>query len=210
MIRLCILCGKEAVVENFCKSCFLEKNKLFDIEDFNVILCDNEDNYYLRQWKEFTTEKYMVEDFVNIFMKKFGKVDRIHLSMKPFKDGYNVKIKAVGMLNKLRKIEEKEIHVSVRKKMCDNCVKISGRYHEAKMQIRGDSIDKIMFKVSKMIPKTSWIEQSRHGYDVFFIGKSDASDLSKFLRKKYEVKKSFKVVGSKKGKMLMRDVYSVR
>ncbi|MBI4895593.1 MAG: hypothetical protein HY831_03820 [Candidatus Aenigmarchaeota archaeon] len=210
MIRLCILCGKEAVTGNFCKDCFLQKNKLFEINDLRIILCDNEDNYYLQQWKDFSNVRDMLEDFINLNMKKFGKVERIHLSYKPFKDGYDVKIKAVGLLNKLRKIEEKDIHVSIKKKMCDNCVKISGRYHEAKMQIRGDNLDRIVERVKKMIPKTSWVEQSRHGYDVFFISKSDASDLAKFLRKKFEVKKSFKVVGAKKGKMLMRDVYSIK
>ncbi len=140
MIRLCILCGKEAVTGNFCKACFLSKNKLFDIDDLRIILCDNGDNYYLQEWRGFSDVRKMLEDFVNLNMKKLGKVERIHLSYKPFKDGYDVNIKVVGFLNKLRKIEEKKIHISVKKRMCDDCVKLSGRYHEAKMQARGDNL----------------------------------------------------------------------
>ena len=210
MIRLCIICGKEAVADNFCKSCFLSKNKLFSIEEFNMIICTNKDSYYLGTWKDFTDIKDVIRNFVEKNIKKIGKIDRIIISFKSFKGGYKLKICCKGSLNKIRKEEEIEVYASVRKMFCDNCTKISGRYHEAKIQVRGTGAEKVMNRINKMLPKTSWIEGNKHGYDIFFVNKAEAAELAKYLRKKHDVIKTFKVVGAKKGKMLMRDVYSIK
>ena len=210
MKRICIVCGKDAEVGNFCKDCFISKHKLFEIKDFSIIICRNNDMYYFRKWKDFLNTKQMIQEFVSNEIKRFGKIEKILTLFRPFKDGYKVDVKCIGKISNIRKAEEKQIHISIKKKMCDDCIKLSGRYHEARFQIRGEYFDKIMDKVSKLLPKTCWIEKNKYGYDIFFTNKQEAGELASYLKKKHEVKKSFKVVGSKKGKMLNRDFYAIR
>src|SRR3989338_6393721 len=136
MKQICILCGRDAEKGNFCRLCFLSKNKLFEIKDFFIIVCRNNDRYYLGKWKEFTNANAMLKDAIAYEIK--GKPDDIFISFRPFKAGYKVKIRARGTIQGLGKEEEFEIEISIKNKMCDDCVKVSGRYHEAKMQIRGD------------------------------------------------------------------------
>ncbi|MFH0836834.1 MAG: NMD3-related protein [Candidatus Aenigmatarchaeota archaeon] len=208
MKRICILCGAAAEKGNFCKQCILLKNKLFEIKDFRIIMCRNGDNYYLAKWKEFTNENAMLKDAIAYEMK--GNVDNFFISFRPFKCGFKVKIRGVGKIQGFKKEEETEIEVSIKRKMCEDCIKVSGRYHEAKMQIRGDMTEYILGKVMKLIPKTAWVEDNKHGYDLFFLTKGEAAQIAKYLRARHDVIKSFKVVGNKKGTLLMRDVYSVK
>lgn len=210
MKRICIVCGEDAEAGNFCKKCFLERHKLFSIKDFTITVCRNLDVYYNSGWKEVLDTKDMITEMVRKNIQSYGTIKKISVSFKPFKDGYAVKIKCTGKIDSVSSEDEKDIQISLKKKLCEDCSKLSGRYHEAKIQIRGDNRELILDSLSTAIPKTSMVEYTRHGVDILFINKKEAAQIADYLKKRYKVKKSFKVVGSKKGKMLNRDIYSVK
>jgi NMD protein affecting ribosome stability and mRNA decay len=124
---------------------------------------------------------------------------------------FKLTITAVGFISpcKKEKTETKEANMFLRNKMCDRCVKFSGRYHEAVFQVR-DDVDLIMKKLSKLLPKTCWKEEKKEGLNIYFLRKGDASRVARELDDIFTVKRSFKFVGMKKGKSLIRDFYSIR
>ena len=210
----CVKCGKEAIKgEVLCEEHYLEKNKLFKIKDFELEICSNCNQAKTKEgWKRKSEEEFVknkvreniTTDYnasFDIFLKKKGK-------------DYSVKVKGEGKIppGEMRKKEEKNINVKVKRHLCPLCQKRRGGYYEAVIQARGKSKEEIMNDldnflkagdVTKIVPVTG-------GYDIFIMKKAKAKRIAKQLKDKYKVKESFKLAGVKKDKKLYRNYYSVK
>lgn len=201
----CIKCGRDAEVGNFCEKCYLSMEKLFDIKDFNIILCDC-GAYYDRKWNPPTKDLISEQILKNINSK--NKI-KISVTRKEYGNRITIFITAKGIIPpaKTPKEETKKITITIKKKKCDECIKLSGGYYEALVQIRGEKADKLLEKF-KSIKGISSIERNKDGYDIKLL---DKKKVSAFLSaREIEFKKSYKFVTTKKDKKLYRDVYSIR
>ena len=96
--------------------------------------------------------------------------------------------------------------------MCALHVKLSGGYYEAVIQVRGNDRDRILKYALRLLPKKAIIniETLNEGYNIKIMHKANAATTAKHLRGKFEVKQSYKLVGSKKGERLYRNFYAIR
>ena len=205
----CIKCGKEAVIGNFCKNCYLEREELFDVKDFSLTICDC-GSYYDKVWKKPKEIDDIIKEQIENRIKTKNRIVDKKILLKKFGNRVSASVRCSGIIYSHRKKEEKRINIIIKKRKCDICTKLLGRYYEAVLQIRGD-YDKIFGRIKKYLPKTARVEKIKHGYDIRFLKKSDAAKISKILKNSgYEIKKSFKFVGTKKGRKLYRNYYSVK
>lgn len=197
----CIKCGKPAVKDNFCAEHFLEAQSLFDVKDFDMVYCDL---CGLR-------EKGIEEKIGSSIRTKY-RITGKKILMKTVGNRVYATVTAKSKIKGLMKEETKKLLVMLRKKMCDMHVKLSGGYHEAVIQVRGDGKEKILKSALRLLPENSInsIETLPEGYNIKIMRKANAAAAAKALRSKFNVKESYKLVGSKKGRMLYRNFYAVR
>ncbi|MDI6721087.1 MAG: NMD3-related protein, partial [Candidatus Aenigmarchaeota archaeon] len=95
---------------------------------------------------------------------------------------------------------------------CADCIKISGNYYEAVIQARGEKSEKIMEIIRRLAPNRIITSVSRMptGYDIKFTDKKKAAEIAQNLRQRFGVKRSYKLVGEKKGIKLYRNYYVVK
>src|SRR3989344_1585599 len=136
---------------------------------------------------------------------------------KPAESGYICaeclsKKTAIAMTGGKTRKETKAIRISIRKRLCENCSRLSGNYHEAVLQIRGMQKEEILELVKQMVAPQylARIDVKKEGYDARIVRKSEAIRIATTLGKEYKVISSFKLAGEKDGKMLYRSVYSIR
>ena len=210
MQRICILCGKPAEIENFCSDCWLKKNELFSIEDFEITVCDCGSYYYKGEWRKFEDLEDLIEQLVRHRIKTENKIIKIEVKLKKIGTVYKATIKAEGYIPPCEKVkeEEKQIRIKIRKRKCERCVKILSNYYEAVFQVRRCEIPT---EISNIISDyVTRIEEKKDGYDIFLIDKKVAKKAVKELKELgFKIKVSYKFVGMKKGKRLYRDFYFI-
>lgn len=201
----CIKCGKPAVAENFCETCFLERNRLFEIENFRLVVCSVCGSYYSfeKGWHTGTVE--------NEIIRRIKTKNRIIRRDVALRNAGNIfaNITLTGVIKPLKKPKTETVTVEIilRKQKCDNCIKISGGYYEAMIQVRGTDKERILGKIGTNGVLS--VEERDKGYNVKFIKKQDAKRVATGLESEYTVKGTFKLVGEKKGKRLFRSFYAI-
>ena len=212
---MCIRCGAQLQnthTPSFCDDCFLHKHDLINVSDFTFALSQC-GKYYFSKLEKFDNFDDAIKAAIMKKMKTDNKIDSIKTRIKRhFGHKYQIIVTASGYIKPCRKqkIEEKEIIITIKNLTCEDCAKISGNYHEAKVQLRGEHLEELIKTTQNVLPKNSWVKENPDGYDVFFITKTDASNFVKNFKGKYEIKKSFKIVSQKKDRVLSRDCYVVR
>ncbi len=208
---ICISCGKETR-EPLCDACYSKKNDLFDIpKNISVNMCkvcghltDAGATYVISDTLDGVIQKEI---------KTKNKIRKVHTESKKVGNKIDVEVVVQGRFaeRNVGKKETKKIFVSITDKMCQDCVKLRGNYYEAVVQVRGEEREKILkIIMGSMKNKIASVDTLKEGYDVKIIDKKIASSVSQGLQKKYEVKKSFKLAGKKKGKELYRNYYAIR
>jgi len=200
----CIKCGAEAVAGNFCRFCFLEKNRLFEIEDFTAYSCDVCNKF------ERGDVKYQIKDAV----KSNNIITNISIRTRQVGNRIYTAVACTGKIKPLKAAvtEERKMIVFVKKRKCENCVKILGGYYEACLQVRGERSERVMRKIEKTLPgkALAGIDRTKTGFDVRIVDKKAAAETVKYLRSYFDVKESYKLVGEKKGRKLYRNFYAIR
>ncbi|MBI4014482.1 MAG: hypothetical protein HY365_00855 [Candidatus Aenigmarchaeota archaeon] len=195
----CIKCGKPATIGYLCKECFADGKSLFTPKDFTLTVCPR-----------CTTDK---EEAVRKAALDAVKVKIASMRVKIVGSAATVDVEAEGKLtNGLTKRERKELHVRIKEKLCDRCSQISGNYHEGVIQARGPNREKIFEAVRAALPARAitGIARRAEGCDVRVVKKGEAGKVAKALSSKYDVIRSYKLAGEKKGKKLYRSVYAIR
>ncbi len=202
----CIKCGRPAVAENFCESCFLERNRLFDIKGFVLIVCGVCGSHYSfeKRWHTDTMENEILRR-----LKTSNRISSKQITTRQVGNKIIADVTLTGSIKPLKKekTETVSLEVILRKRKCDNCVKLSGGYYEAALQLRGPKKEEILGKIGNKGVLS--VTERDKGYDVKFVRKQDAKRTATELEKKYAVKGTFKLVGEKKGKRLFRSFYSI-
>jgi nonsense-mediated mRNA decay protein 3 len=210
----CIKCGKTATVGNFCDDHFLEREELFKINNISFYICDRCGAYLDGEWKPIDNMDNVVAGMIEKNIKTKNRITNVDIRLKPFGNKFTATVRCTGLIKpcKKPKTEEKKIIVIMKKKKCDNCVKLLGNYYEAVVQMRGERKDQILDRIKKITnAKTiGSFKEVADGYDLYFIKKADANRIGKSLKKHYIVKFSFKFAAEKKGKKLYRNYFSVR
>ncbi len=203
---ICMKCGKPSWKESLCKEHFLESHNIFNIKNFSVIVCRECGATYYREWAK------NLEEVINSVVKNIaGNKIKTSISIKMKANVAIVTVNATGKTMGLLKKEEKTFTILLKKKLCENCIKISGGYHEAFLQIRGDKADKIFNELQEYINNRDVVsaQKNKDGYDVKVVAKGVARKAVRALEG-YTIKKSYKHVTTKKGRMIYRDFYSIR
>lgn len=204
---ICIICGKDAWKNNLCRKHFLKRERLLDIKGFSLKVCRNCGSYYDGRWIKGSLEKALI-DMVR------GKIpSKIKAKIVSARKGNRVqlRISATAKIAGAEKREEKILNVFLKKKLCENCIKLSGGYYEAMLQIRGKNSERIFEMIEKDVKSeyTVGMDKTKNGYDIRLLKKDSARKLVKALTG-YKIKKSYKHVTTKKGRMIYRDYYSIR
>jgi len=199
----CIKCGGPAVAGNFCEKCFLDREHLFEVENFTSSFCPD--------CKRYEPE---IKRGIMQSIKTNNKIKNCSISEKHVGNRIYAKITCIGTINPLKKPvrQEKTILITVHKRKCENCIKISGGYYEAVLQVRGKNKERILRKIEKFVKKgdVANIIHLKEGMDIRLVNKNSASKLIKIFRDYFDVKESYKLVGEKKGKKLHRNYYAIR
>jgi len=210
-MKFCFLCGKktEKLIKGYCENCYNKKFKLIEIpKEVLVTICSKcnkikEGN----KWKDIE-----INEFLRNKIKILGKNVKIRFEINDI-----VKVYAKGFLkdSKNLKGEVHEVKLKIKKEVCLECSRKYSDYYEALIQIRGNltnddinSIDDIV-----LMKKGSYrIEEVKGGYDLFISSKSLGEKITELLRKKYktEIKKSYKLITSREGKNIYRNIILIR
>ncbi|MAH43527.1 hypothetical protein CL614_07480 [archaeon] len=221
--EFCIKCGKKSVKKsNFCEKCIQNQYDLFSVKNVTAQKCRVCKLYEVgRKWVAFKDDKEAALEIAQNNIKILGDISDIKLKAKDMFGKYQVKVSAKGAVHELgtdvvvKKKETRTMMVIFRRLKCDICVKMSGNYYEALIQLRGDKKDKLL-KETKLIAREKdivAIEDKKEGYDVRIMFKTNAKRIISIIKRRKlskMIKKSYKDKGEKKGKKLYRDYYSVR
>ena len=190
--RFCYKCGREVYRQGLCKDCWLESLEKPKKPFEEIVVCRKCGRVYSRQERKF------LEMSINkLLANAYGMPVEAEIQ------GKTVNATIHG---------EKDWEESFRLSFttCLECSRISGGYHEAKVQIRDGLVFLKDFAVEFFGKDISRIEEKKEGFDILFLSKSGAKAFISALKHKYDIKFSRKLVGEKKGKKLYRDVYAVR
>lgn len=206
----CIKCGADAIAENLCEKCYMHGKNLFDVDVPEITYC--------AVCGRFTVGKDIlsaseIKDLISRSVHSDFTIKNVSVSFRH--DGsllrtiFDISIYIMPLKQLHRK--KKNMLVRMKKRKCQVCSRISGGYHEAVIQIRGNQREKILDKVDKLLTKDDYagLEEKKEGYDVKVIDKKKADSVVAWLRKRHEVKTSYKLVGEKKGRKLYRNFYAV-
>lgn len=202
---ICIKCGRAAWRNSLCREHFAGGRKLLDVRNISAVACRKCGSIYYGKWFRKPEEAIfkMGEKMVSanaeaqIIFRTQG--NRIH-----------TRLTAVSKAG-VKKPEEQSFTVTLKRGLCADCVKVSGGYYEAVFQIRGTNAERILETVMKSVEerKVVGIQNVKNGYDVRVLTKDIGKRVSRTLAH-YKIKKSYKHVTTKKGRMIYRDFYSVR
>lgn len=214
MNMFCIKCGKPATAGNFCDACFLKAHDLFMLKAkrADVKLCDCGRVFYKR-WREHDDD-WIKNVVLSCISLEQGATARTDISWKKIGNKYYVRVVATGKIKpcKTAKTEEQQMIVVVKKTMCDRCTKISGNYYEAVVQVRPRDKQLLESVLEELNSKNiSGVYETEHGYDIRLINKKLAGNVIRSAKELgLAVKKSQKLIGSKDGRKLYRDFYSIK
>ena len=137
----CVECGKEGPIfrNGVCKECYLKTHSFTSgpsITDLPV--CVHCNSYKFKNtWTDELLGDMLRRVIKNNFQisKELEKVD-INTECKEEKGGLSCKVFISGFVDDLEFTEEHNVHVRLKKSVCDVCSRQSGGYYEAIVQIR--------------------------------------------------------------------------
>jgi len=228
MMEFCPKCGTEKgpFIKGFCIKCFLEDNKLIDIDKkFHIAKCK-------RCGKILVSGRWVKDDADNLAKFLMSKIKWHNLAKKSLDIEIVREAKGAKLyLNVSGEIEGEPItatyesFIEYRFQYCDACLKISSAYHEAVIQIRFQDKSKekkVLFLVKEILASKLREDalaeivrtmRRKNGLDLLIGSKKAAKLIVSELKKKYKasVKVSPSLIGiTKDGKNKVRYTYSVR
>ena len=118
----CIKCGKKAVIDNFCKECFLERNHLIKLKTKVVRLKICECGRYCikEEWKN---PKNMIENIIDdtIEIQENVEITDKQYKTKEFGNRIYITLTITGKIKGIEKTEIHEIEVIWKKNKCLIC-----------------------------------------------------------------------------------------
>ncbi len=109
---------------------------------------------------------------------------------------------------------EHKLNIVYRKTLCEVCFKKAANYHEAVMQLRGNStrVEKMVEKLTRYFESNnefiSKVEYVENGIDLYLSSKALANSFVLHMRLKPQ--KSYTLAGVKNGKQVYKNTYSLK
>jgi len=211
MKKFCFVCGKETsdLTDGRCKSCYADKLDLISVpEAIEIDACSKCPMYKLKhKWLDI-----QVKDIILDKIKVIG--DDVEISIKNKHPNYEV------IASNKKKKEVHKVRVKISKQICPICARKFTQYYEAVLQIRGNYKEKVIDIIEdELFNKCKEDKKAFHtlhevtgGVDVRIGSKSAAWNIAEMLKKKYkcEVKRSYELIGKKKGKEIYRSFTALR
>ncbi len=225
--RFCPSCGstKGPFVKGFCINCFERKKELVSIPaELKIDFCRNCAMIRLHgKWvnQDESLLKKSVESFVKISPCFEKSVITVELEPED-QDQTIAHVTVNGLVDGQMIVEKRDVLLKPNYSSCERCSKISGHYHEAIIQGRGNppssAIEEFRNFFERYLEKDSFsvivgIEEKKQGFDLLVGSKRAAKHAVEFVSSRYgaEVKTSSKLIGEdKSGKKKYRFTFSVR
>lgn len=205
--KQCPKCGKTEeqakFIGAFCRDCFAIYHKTYSVAEVEVDRCMKCNS--IREGRDWNPDaKGVVKKLVEKAVKTSypAKVAvAVNHDPKGFLATASISLDVEG--NSIEAVEK--IRVLVNKTQCIDCSRKQGGYHEAIIQIRGNSTDRITQKIIEEIEKTSFITsvtEQKHGIDMQVGSKKAALQAVTSTGKAFTT--TNKLVGAKDGKRLLK------
>ncbi|MFH1420440.1 MAG: NMD3-related protein [Candidatus Aenigmatarchaeota archaeon] len=216
---MCIQCGSPTIPgSTYCRKCIGDKYDLFRVKSQKIVACSKCNVFRMPngKWLGFQSEEDAIKHTVTEKLEAAGEIKDVKMKIRKSGNRYFVNVTCTGSIETpditFNKTEAREAIVAVTRRKCDNCVKLSGNYYEAVLQLRGENADEMLKKIKKLLEdrKITKIESDKHGHDVFLLDKTDSKNVERLLKNSAEIKKSYKLSTVKKGKELYRTYVSIR
>lgn len=227
--RFCPKCGAtdKPFIKGFCKDCYLEDNELITVDKVIYIeRCKRCNKLSLQgKWAEYTNENIssFIESKIKVNELNEVKIDFEYL---PFNDKKIAKIIVIGEVDGSIISLEREALIDFKDVLCKACSRISARYYEAILQVRGNETDKtfnaLKMKMDRMLSKMQRedslaqvveLNEIKNGFDALIGSNRAARMIAESFAKEF----NSKVVVSKRlhttdkqGKRVYRFTYLVR
>ena len=200
----CIKCGKDAIRGNFCAECFASRSTLFDMTNSTVYFCKMCNSHHLNG------RKVDLDIFMADMITTKNMIREHHFAKKVAGNRIIITATCAGKIDGIPKKEIKMATLTVKNHKCEDCIKISGNYHEAIIQVRGGNSERIMKMIKCPDNILVGVEKFKYGYNIKITNKRKATEIAQMLRQKFSVNLSYKLVAEKKGIKLYRNYYAVR
>jgi len=144
----CVSCGKDAVIEDFCKDCYIKKNPLLLTDsEIKINICSNCAKIYTKGvWKPFSDVESGIHEIIlsKLKFKQFLKIDSVDLNLdmpalqvKPgIKTKGFVRIDITATLDNTVLSREYILPLTIEVSSCPVCGKKGTQYFEGVLQIR--------------------------------------------------------------------------
>ncbi|MGY5858212.1 MAG: NMD3-related protein [Candidatus Thorarchaeota archaeon] len=203
----CYLCGKEAVVEGLCNTCYDEQHPLMEVSTpIPLIACKKCSSVKIPGgWQKISIGKMNAEELAEAQMDIV-----LQQEMKLFYQGLSLTIEEVRKLDRVTHLmltvtgkshesipphdEQYPVEIRFRYSTCDTCGMMSGGYYEAILQMRADgreiSRDEKKELTKKVTEKTvsryksdekafiNMIDDTKHGIDYYIGSMQLAKDIA--------------------------------
>ncbi|MBU3905018.1 MAG: 60S ribosomal export protein NMD3 [Nanoarchaeota archaeon] len=208
--KFCFVCGEKTddLTSGKCKKCYYKNVQLIKVpEEMEFTQCSKCGLIKVR-------DRWRLATFESIILDKVKSLeDDVELELKRTPGGY--KITAQG-----GKKEVHDVNVKFNKMVCPICARKFTQYHNAIIQLRGnyndeviDFIDEQLFLISKKDVKAFYsMEKLKEGLNIKIGSKSAAKKVVERLKTKwkFKIRKSYRLLGKKKGDEIYRDFIALR
>jgi len=210
----CYLCGKEAVVEGLCNTCYDEQHPLIEVSTpLPLIACKKCDSVKVPGgWQKISIGKMNAEELAE---KQMDII--LNQEIKLFYEGVSLTIEEVNKLDRVTHLmvtvtgkshenipphdEEYPVEIRFRYSTCDTCGMMSGGYYEAILQMRADGreiSDEEKKELTKRVTDTTvaryktddkafvnLIDDTKHGIDYYIGSMPLAKDIADDFESRY-------------------------
>ncbi len=218
--KFCPKCGRETdkFYDNLCKNCFLEKISISKKLPDKIVarICKSCNKIHIESYSD-----YEIENAFEKFLAKTLKKENVKI-IKYDIIGNKAIVNLESEIKGLKKSEEKQISLILKKFLCKFCNLKGGKYFRAILQIRADKekVEKTLTEIENLIKKInrednfafiSALDRREEGIDIYLGSKSAADRMARYLKDKYNVKVKISrtLFAVKTGKKVYRDTLLV-
>ena len=196
---------------SFCSECWLKRNELFELKNFDAVICECGSLRSGGKWEKFSDIRDALEREIKKRIKTSGKIRSVSVDFHFSGNLAKARVKCTGLLSRCKKTKEQEknIVIILRKSKCEDCKKECASYYEAVMQLRApEMIEKVLKLGGASVIS---VKEVRGGFDIFFRSNELAKSLCAKLQKKgFSVVRSGVYLARKNNKNIYRNYYSVK
>ena len=211
-LRVCPSCGasekEKQFAGAFCIDC-VAKKELFSLKPFIIQLCPNCGRVRKQSdWIEYNNN--VLSEILQAKIKSpFDFSLKANFSFE--KKFLVASAEMVFIVDGASIFQKKTLSIPLEKKLCEECGRISGQYHEAIIQLRGNrqQIERIAVRIERLLQNNIVkAEEKKEGINFLVLSKRKAFEALSKLGVRYSL--AHKLVGVKEGKRVFKTTILIR